>query len=46
MGFVRVDTLDLSGRTVVPGGAVQESEPTRPLTLLVRNGRPVPPYHG
>ncbi|WP_406318371.1 hypothetical protein OHA77_13365 [Streptosporangium sp. NBC_01639] len=43
-GYPRRDTLDISGRPVVPEGAVGEDEPTRPLTLLVRHGRPLPPF--
>ncbi|MGN9786943.1 hypothetical protein ACTMTF_36355 [Nonomuraea sp. ZG12] len=44
-GYPRHDTLDMSGRPVVPEGAVEEHEPIRPLTLLVRHGRPLPPLH-
>ncbi|WP_049576844.1 hypothetical protein [Nonomuraea sp. SBT364] len=43
-GYPRPDTLDVSGRPVVPEGAVGEQEPIRPLTLLVRHGRPLPPF--
>ncbi|RBQ16214.1 hypothetical protein DP939_31890 [Spongiactinospora rosea] len=34
------DTLDMSGRPMVPRGVAGEWEPTRPLALLVRHGRP------
>jgi hypothetical protein len=34
------ETLDGSGRPVIPQGVAGEWEPTRPLALLVRHGRP------
>ncbi|MEN4464155.1 hypothetical protein VXE65_19130 [Mycolicibacterium conceptionense] len=33
--------LDKFGRTYVPEGSVDEHKPVRPLTLVVRDGRPV-----
>ncbi|MFI6317306.1 hypothetical protein ACIBG8_07295 [Nonomuraea sp. NPDC050556] len=40
-GYASEDVRDVTGRPHVPEGAVEEGHPTRPLRLLVRDGRPV-----